>query len=43
MRVVLCECETWPFTLREDPGVSVFENMLLREIFEPKKVRGKGK
>lgn len=42
MRVVLCECETWPFTLKEDHGIRVLEDMLLSKIFGPKKdeVRG---
>ena len=43
VRVVLCECETWPFTLKEDHGISVFENMLLREIFGLKKGELRGK
>ena len=35
--VVLYGRETWPLTLREEHSLSVFENMLLRRIFEPKK------
>jgi len=35
--VVLCECETWSLTLREERRLRVFENRALRKIFEPKK------
>jgi hypothetical protein len=35
--VVLCECETWSVTKREEHKVRVFENMLLRRIFGPKR------
>ena len=35
--VVLYGCETWTFTFREERGVKVFENMLLRRIFGPKR------
>ena len=31
--VVLCECETWSFTLREGRRLRVFENSVLRRIF----------
>jgi hypothetical protein len=31
--VVLCGCETWSLTLREERRLSVFDNMLLRRIF----------
>jgi hypothetical protein len=34
--VVLYECETWSLTLREERTVRVFENRVLRRIFEPK-------
>jgi hypothetical protein len=34
--VVLYECETWSLTLREEHGMRVFENRMLRRIFEPK-------
>ena len=27
-------CETWSLTLREERGLSVFESMVLRRIFE---------
>ena len=37
MPVVLCECETWSLTLREERRLRVFENRALRKIFEPKK------
>jgi len=35
-------CEIWSLTLREERRLRVFENRLLRRIFEPKKgeVRG---
>jgi hypothetical protein len=33
---VFCEYETWSFTLREEHGLGVFENRLLRKIFGPK-------
>jgi len=43
--VVLYRCETWPLTLREERRLRVFENMVLRRIFEPKRdeVRGEWK
>jgi hypothetical protein len=31
--VVLYECETWSLPLREEPGLRVFENRVLRRIF----------
>jgi len=31
--VVLCGCETWSFTLREERRLSVFEYRVLRKIF----------
>ena len=34
--VVLYGCETWSLTLREESRLRVFENMILRRIFEPK-------
>jgi hypothetical protein len=34
--VVLNGCETWSLTLREEQSLSVFENKMLRRIFEPK-------
>ena len=33
MCVVLCVCETWSLTLREERKLRVFENMVLRGIF----------
>jgi hypothetical protein len=35
--VVLYGCETWSLTLREDHRLRVFENMVLRKIFGPKR------
>ena len=34
--VVLCGCETWLLTLREERKLRVFENMVLRRIFGPR-------
>jgi hypothetical protein len=34
--VVLYGCETWSLTLREEHRLGVFENRVLRRIFEPK-------
>jgi len=34
--VVLYGCETWSLTLREERGLRVFENRVLRRIFGPK-------
>jgi hypothetical protein len=34
---VLYGCETWPFTLREEHRLRVFENRVLRRIFGPKR------
>jgi hypothetical protein len=36
--VVLCGCETWSLTLREEHRLRVFENRVLRRIFGPKRV-----
>jgi hypothetical protein len=33
LSVVLCGCETWSLTLREEHRLRVFENKLLRRIF----------
>ena len=43
--VVLYGCETWSQTLREERRLRVFENMLLRRIFGPRRdeVTGGGK
>ena len=35
--LVLCDCENWSFTLREERRLRVFENRVLRRIFEPKR------
>ena len=35
--VVLCGCETWSLTLREERRLSVFENRVLRRVFGPKR------
>ena len=35
--VVLYGCETWSLTLREERKLRVFENMMLRRIFGPRK------
>ena len=34
--VVLYGCETWSLTLREESRLKLFENRVLRRIFEPK-------
>ena len=33
---MLYECESWSLTLREERRLRVFENRVLRRIFEPK-------
>jgi len=35
--LVLCGCETWSLTLREERNLRVFENRVLRRIFRPKR------
>ena len=35
--VVLYECETWSLTLREERKLRVFEHMVLRRIFGPRR------
>ena len=42
--VVLYGCETWSLTLREERKLRVFENMVLRRIFETRRdeVTGNG-
>jgi hypothetical protein len=35
--VLLYGCETWSLTLREEHGLRVFENRVLRRIFGPKR------
>jgi hypothetical protein len=37
---VLYGCETWSLTLREEHRLRVFENMVLRKIFGPKRDEG---
>jgi hypothetical protein len=41
--VVLYGCETWSLTLREEQRLTVFENRVLRRIFEPKRDEVTGK
>jgi hypothetical protein len=36
LHVVLCGCETWSLTLKEEHRLRVFENRVLRRIFGPK-------
>ena len=44
LSVVLYRCETWSLTLREESKLRVFENMVLRRIFGPRRdeVTGNG-
>jgi hypothetical protein len=35
--VVLYGCETWSLTLKEEHRLRVFENRVLRRIFEPER------
>jgi hypothetical protein len=35
--VVLYECETWSLTLREEHGLRVFDNRVLKRLFGPKR------
>ena len=37
LSVVLYGCETWSLTLREECRLRVFENRVLRRVFEPKR------
>jgi len=41
--VILYGCETWSLTLREERRLRVFENMVLRRIFGPKRDEVTGK
>jgi len=41
--VVLYGCETWSLTLREERKLKVFENMVLRRIFGPRRDEETGK
>ena len=43
MPVVLYGCETWSLTLREERKLRVFENMVLRRIFGPRRDKVTGK
>jgi hypothetical protein len=40
--VVLYGCETWSLTVREEHKLRVFENRVLRRVFEPKRDRVTG-
>jgi hypothetical protein len=40
--VVLYDCESWSLTLREEYRPRVFENRVLRRIFEPKRDEATG-
>jgi len=40
--VVLCECETWSLTLREERRLRVLENRVLKRIFGPKRDEATG-
>ena len=35
--VMLCDCEIWSLTLRDECRLRVFENWVLKRIFEPKR------
>ena len=37
MPFVVCRCEPWSLTLRKRPELRVFENLVLRKIFRPKR------
>jgi hypothetical protein len=37
LSVVLCGCETWSLTLREEHRLRAFKRVVLRKIFRPKK------
>ena len=39
---VLYGRETWPFTLREERRLRLFENRVLRKMFVPKGVEARG-
>ena len=43
LSVVLYGCETWSLTLREERRLRVFENMVLRRIFGPRRDEVTGK
>ena len=35
--VVVCGCETWSLTLKDERRLRVFENRVLRRVFGPKR------
>jgi len=35
--IVLCGCETWSLTLREECRLTVFQNKVVRKVFGPKR------
>jgi hypothetical protein len=37
LSVVLCGCESWSLTLREERRLKVFENRVLRRVIKPKR------
>ena len=37
MPIVLYGCETWSLTLREERKLRLFQNMVLRRIFGPRR------
>ena len=39
---ILCGCETWSLTLRKEKKLRVFENMVLRRIFGPRRDEATG-
>ena len=39
LSVVLYGCETWSLSLREEQKLRLFENKMLRKIFQPKRVK----
>ena len=45
MSVVLYGCESWSFTVREERGLRLFENRVLRRILGPERdeVKGEGR
>ena len=43
LAVVLYGCETWSLTLREERKLRVFENLVLRRIFGPRREELKGR
>ena len=42
LSIVLYGCETWSLKLREERKLRVFENMVLRRIFGPRRDEVKG-